>query len=139
MGLQVFFLVISIFGWYYWLRGGPEGSHAPVERTPIKTILVLVGISTVAIVVMGWLLTSRTDASLPFWDSTTTVLSIAGQWMLARKFLENWLVWIVVDVIATGVYIYKGLIPTAILFSVFLIMATVGYIQWQKSLRVQFV
>lgn len=137
MGLQVFFFAISIFGWYHWLKGGPAGSTAPVERTKRTVALTLFAICAVSIALMGYLLYNYTDASLPFWDSTTTVLSIAGQWMLARKYLENWLVWIVTDVIATGVYLYKGLYPTALLFTAFLIMATIGYIQWKKSLARQ--
>ncbi len=136
MGLQVFFLVISIFGWQHWLRGGPKGSEAPVTNIKIATAVVIGIIAITSIGVMGYLLAAETDASLPFWDSTTTVFSIVGQFMLARKYLENWLVWIVTDIIATGVYIAKGLYPTAVLFAIFLAMATLGYLQWKKSMRV---
>jgi nicotinamide mononucleotide transporter len=83
---------------------------------------------------MGFLLSSRTDASLPYWDSTTTVLSIAAQYLLAQKKLENFLVWMVVNVLSIGIYIYKDLFLTSGLYFTFLILVIIGFFSWRKNL-----
>ena len=78
-----------------------------------------------------------TDASLPYGDAFTTVASLVAQYMLARKWLDNWLFWIAVDVVAIGVYLYKSLIPTSILYAVFLVLAVIGYVTWRQQLSDQ--
>jgi nicotinamide mononucleotide transporter len=78
-----------------------------------------------------------TDSPVPYLDAVSTSLSIVATWMLARKILENWLLWIVADLISTGLYIYKGLWPTTVLFLVYTVLAVVGYFQWKRSLEVQ--
>jgi nicotinamide mononucleotide transporter len=84
---------------------------------------------------MGWWLDNRTTADLAYWDSATTMMSFAAMWMTARKYLENWIVWLVVDVIATAMYYYKDLPYYAVLYGVYLAMAWWGWLEWRKSMQ----
>jgi len=81
-----------------------------------------------------WILITFTNSDLPYWDSFTTSLSFVATWMLARKILENWLIWIIVDAVSVGIYVYKDLYPTAGLFLFLTILAFVGYTKWKKDL-----
>lgn len=135
MTLQFYYLFVSVYGWINWKRGKEkEGGELPVGRTPKKLFAYLGGIS-VLIFFLYYFVLIKTDSPLPVGDSFTTALSIVATWMLARKYIEYWLVFIVVDGVSAGLYFYKDLYPTAILFVVYTIMAVIGYFQWKKSLE----
>jgi nicotinamide mononucleotide transporter len=85
--------------------------------------------------VLGFTLHQYTDASLPYWDSTTTILSFTGMWLTARKKIENWVFWFIVDIIATGVYFYKGIYFYAFLYMIYIGMAVSGFITWKKAMN----
>jgi nicotinamide mononucleotide transporter len=141
MGLQVYYVVISIYGWYYWLKGGvkktEQKENVPVKSLP-KNILLKVIIAVVPIyLVLLYILLEYTDSTVPFMDSLTTALSIAATWMLAKKYIEHWFIWIFVDTLSAGLYIYKNLWPTVILFIVYTILAVTGYFEWKKSMLSQ--
>ena len=135
MGLQVVFIALQIYGWHEWLRGGPRRAGLHVARSSASLLAALSLIAIIGIAAMGWLLKSRTDASLPFLDSTVTVLSLVAQWMLAKKLIENWLIWIAVDVLSIGIYFYKSLYFSTVLYATFLALATLGLIEWRKRLK----
>lgn len=137
MGLQVYYLGVSIYGWYYWTRN-PESSGS--QSRPVTHLTVLTGASSAVIAMflllgISFVLRHYTDSDIPWGDAFTTALSIVATWMLARKILEHWLVWIVVDSVAAGLYLYKGLIPTAFLYVVYAVIAVAGYAQWKKSME----
>jgi nicotinamide mononucleotide transporter len=134
-GLQVVYIVLQIYGWYEWLHGGKDHSKLTVTRITLRLGLLLGVIAVVATGLMGYGLATRTDAALPYWDSAATALSLVAQWMLARKLIENWLIWIAVDVLSIGIYIVKGLYPTTVLYAAFLVLAALGWIEWRKTLR----
>lgn len=136
MSLQFYYLVISVYGWFSWKHGKPEtGQELPVSKTSNRLMFHL-GIASVIIYVVYYLVLAKfTDSTIPKADSLVGMLSVIGTWMLARKLIENWLVWIAADGIATGLFIYKGLYPTAILFFIYTAMAIVGYLQWKKNMR----
>ena len=134
MGLQVVYAIISAYGWYHWLYGGAERSELRVSRTPLRERLVLSLLVVAGAASLGTLFARATDASLPYLDSSLTATSLAAQWMMTRKYLENWLVWIAVDVVYVPMFIYKRLYPTAALYAVFLVLATMGYVQWRRSM-----
>jgi nicotinamide mononucleotide transporter len=137
MSLQVYYLVISFYGWYMWLFGKKENDHKselPVSVSSGKLLQLLGIISIVLFFIIAWILSNFTNSDLPYWDSFTTSLSFVATWMLARKKIENWLVWIVVDAVSVGIYIFKALYPTAILFLFLTILAYVGYRRWKKDL-----
>ena len=138
MSLQVYYLVVSFYGWYLWLFGIKKNHHQSellVSATSFKLMSMLAVISVVLFFVMAWILSAFTDSDLPYWDAFTTALGFVATWMLARKKIENWLVWIVVDVVSTVIYLYKGLFPTAILFFFLSFLAVVGYRSWKKDLN----
>ncbi len=134
VGLQVIYVVLSIYGWYYWLHGGEAHAQAKVVRVTRRQSLTLALVAALGTAAMGYALANHTDASLPYWDSTTTVGSLVGQWLTSKKILENWLVWIAVDALYVGVYLYKGLYLTTLLFAAYLVLATMGYFAWKKTM-----
>lgn len=140
MGLQVYYVVISIYGWYYWLKGGQNKTNAsenqvPVKKTPRKVLLLSLLVTSGIYFIILFILLRFTDSTVPYMDSLTTALSIMATWMLARKYIEHWLVWIFVDFVSAGLYIYKELWPTVVLFVVYTVMAVLGYLEWKKDLK----
>ncbi|MFL5608375.1 MAG: nicotinamide riboside transporter PnuC [Gemmatimonadaceae bacterium] len=134
MGLQVVYAALSIYGWYEWLYGGAGRTELHVTRTTSRLagILAVIGLSGAA--VLGTLLRSTTDAALPYMDSFLSSTSLVAQWMMTRKKLENWLLWIAVDVLYVGMFIFKGLYLTAGLYAVFLALAVRGHMDWRRSM-----
>jgi len=135
MGLQVVYIVISFYGWYQWLYGGMGHTELQVSRTSRGLGILLAAIGVVSTVLLGTLLHRTTNAAIPYLDSTTTSTSLVAQWMMTRKLLENWLVWVAVDVVYIGMFIYKSLYVTAMLYFVFLVLSIMGYRQWKATLR----
>lgn len=134
-GLQVVYFVLQIYGWYQWTRGGKNHTNLEVTQITLRVALRLAGLAVAGTALMGYVLATRTDAALPYWDSTATVLSLIAQWMLAKKLIENWPLWITVDVLSIGIYTAKQLYPTTALYAAFLVLAAFGWIEWRKSLR----
>jgi nicotinamide mononucleotide transporter len=137
MGLQVYYLIISFYGWYWWIKGGdPEKSgNLPISRAPQKLYLILLLVMSALFIGIWLVLSEFTDSPIPGWDSLTTSISIVATWMLARKYLEHWVLWMVANTISVGLYIYKGLLPTVVLFIVYTIMAVAGYLSWKREYR----
>ena len=135
MSLQFYYLGVSVFGWISWKAGKPENrKELPVKRTtPLSGVIILL-IALILYFVYYFILTGYTDSPLPKADSFTTALSIVATWMLARKMIEHWWLWIIVDSVSAGLYFYRALYPTAILFVIYTIMAIIGNLQWKKSL-----
>jgi nicotinamide mononucleotide transporter len=134
MGLQVMYFVLSLYGWYEWLYGGENRTELHVSRASRRLGVRLVVIGATCAALLGTLLARFTDAALPYVDSATTSTSLVAQWMMTRKILENWAVWAVVDVVYIGMFVFKGLYLTAGLYTVFLVLAIMGYVQWKRSL-----
>ena len=135
MSLQFYYLGVSVFGWISWKAGKQENrKELPVKRTtPLSGAIILI-IALVLYFLYYFILSEYTDSPLPKADSFTTALSIVATWMLARKMIEHWWLWIIVDSVSSGLYFYRALYPTAILFVIYTIMAIIGYRQWKKSL-----
>ena len=134
-GLHVIFLVLNIYGWAHWIKG-VEGKNGklPVTHSGFRILIVSAVAILFGILILGFTLSTFTDASLAYWDSATTVMSIVAMWMTARKYIENWMIWFVVDVLAAGIYLYKGIYFYALLYFVYLGMAISGYLAWRKSM-----
>jgi len=134
-GLQAVYFALQIYGWYEWMRGGKDRGRLEVTQITLRLGVWLAVVAALATSLMGYGLATRTDAALPYWDSLATVLSLIAQWMLARKLIENWLVWITVDLLSIGIYMAKALYPTMALYAAFLVLAVLGWVEWRKSLR----
>ncbi len=133
--LHIFFLILNIYGWYYWVAPREQSQQKiPVTLTGSKTMSVLLLVSALAVYVSGKLLELYTDASLPYWDSTTSILSLSAMWLTAKKKIENWIIWFVVDLLATGIYFYKGIYFYCLLYLVYIGMAIAGYLAWRKTM-----
>ena len=132
MGLQVYFLIMNFYGWYFWSHRD-DSKKTPVSSiTRKETILSLISILFFTAGI-GFFLYERTDASFPFVDSFCTACSLVAQIFLARKVMENWLIWIFVDVIYVGVYIVKDLHLTAGMYALYIYIAAMGYWEWRKE------
>jgi len=134
MGLQGYYFVTSIYGWWMWKFGGKSHDGVRVTSTPLKLYAVFGAIFIIVTFSWGFLLGHFTNASLTYADSALTVASLIGQWMMARKYLENWIVWILADACYVVMYFYKDLHLTAILYAVFLALAVMGYFQWKRDM-----
>lgn len=138
MLLQVYYLVISIYGWWAWWRGNPEKSDGGEElmitrldaRRSVRILL-----SFLFIFIGMWVGLDRwTDSPVPLWDALITSMSVIATWMLTRKILEQWHVWIVANAIAVIVYLCKGMYPTSVLFVVYFLMAIEGLREWKRAM-----
>jgi nicotinamide mononucleotide transporter len=136
MGLQVYYVVISAYGWWHWLYGGnaEKVDSLPVSRISFRLSTWLLLISVGIFAVIAYILINFTDSTVPYGDAFTTALSIIATWMLARKFLEMWWIWVVVNAVSLALYLYKGLYPTSVLFVFYTTMSVVGYMQWRRSM-----
>lgn len=137
--LQFYFLATSIYGWYYWIYGKNDTlkSNRPIsivsKREWVYASIILVFCS----IIIGFLLNNYTDTDVPFIDAFCTVTSFIAQYLLTRKKIENWLIWIFVDIIYIPLYIHKNLFATAALYFVFSLIAIKGFLDWKKSLKAQ--
>lgn len=141
MGLQMYYVAISIYGWYEWLFGN-QTNHTEsikVSRINFRMGVILSVISVLLFFVIWYILKNYTDSPVPMADSLATALSIVATWMLARKILEHWLIWIFVDAFSIGLFWYKDLMPTVILFVVYTVMAYIGYREWKQEFEQQLI
>ena len=131
--LQVFFAVVALWGWWQWLHGTQEDGRPLEVRTlgPRGRAAVVLALA-VAWPATGWFLLRYTDTDVPWWDAFPTAASVVGQWLLGRKYVENWPVWIAVDVVGAALFAYKGLWLTTLLYVVFVVMAAVGWHSWRR-------
>lgn len=134
-GLQVVYLILSIYGWYQWLYGGAQHTRLHVSRAS-RRVWIVAGVTGLAFWLLLGNITSRLPgSSLSFLDAALTTTSLVAQWMMTRKILENWILWIVADVVYVPMFIYKGLYVTAGLYAVFLVLAVMGLVGWKRSLE----
>jgi nicotinamide mononucleotide transporter len=134
-GLQVFYFAIGVYGWWKWAFGGAEHRELPASRTSATTAMVLAVIGSAAAIVLYFVLRRYTNSTVPAGDAITTALSLVAQYMLGRKWLENWLVWITADVIYIGLYSYKHLYLTSLLYAIFIAMCVGGYRGWKRGMK----
>ncbi|HYZ47660.1 MAG TPA: nicotinamide riboside transporter PnuC, partial [Sphingomonas sp.] len=132
--LQIFFFAVQLYGWWNWIRSEAESGEVRVELLPPATRMAWIGAITVATLGWGAVMYRFTNAALPWWDAFIAMTSVAAQILMARRYLENWILWIAVDAIAIGVYAAKGLMLTAVLYFVFLMLSIAGLIGWRKAL-----
>lgn len=135
MPLQVFYFVISIYGFYHWKYGGADDKKLEVSKLKIKPGLWLLLLAALGTIMAGLALERWTDSTVAWWDAGTTVCSIIATWMQARKKLENWLVWIGVDLVYVGLFYYKGYILLSGLNVFYIIIAIYGFLAWRNSMK----
>ena len=146
-GINVYYLLAALYGWITWRYGiarhrgksrektshpKAAGDPLPISKIPRRYLLPATIAFGIAFGGIAWILIRFTNSDVPWLDSFTTALSIVGMWMLARKYVEQWWVWIGVDVVSVGLYLYKGLYFTAALYTFYAIIAIFGYLRWEK-------
>lgn len=133
--LQVFFAVLAMWGWSVWLRG-VDGEPLPITRMPSRQRVTLVWMGTLLWLATGGVLLNFTDTDVPWWDAFPTAFSLVGQYLLAHKRLENWAVWIIVNIVAAGLFAWKALWLTTLLYVVFIALSAVGWRTWASRIKV---
>ena len=133
--LQVMYFALSCYGWYAWKRGGAAHAGLVVTRTPARTGALLVVLAACTTLLVHWILTRFTNSASPWLDAATTAVSLAAQWMMTRKLLENWGVWCAVNAVYVGMYLTQGLALSAALYAVYFGLAVSGHFSWKRSLE----
>ncbi len=143
--LHIFFLVLNIYGWYYWVNGNKsQDKEVSITLTGLKPSIIIGVITLGGVFAFGYFLENINyffgeikPSSLPYWDATTSILSVTGMWLTAKKKLDNWYYWLIVDVLATIIYTYKGIYFYAFLYLIYIGMAVIGYRAWKRSMNAQ--
>jgi nicotinamide mononucleotide transporter len=131
--LQVFFALVALWGWWQWLRGtDADGSALHVRSLGARHRWWLLVAMALAWPATGLFLKNYTDTDVPWWDAFPTAASVIGQWLLGRKYLENWAAWVVVNVVSVGLFAYKGLWLTVLLYTLFIVMSFMGWRAWRR-------
>ncbi len=140
-GMEFYYLAMTIYGWWNWLRPSHKAPSSrkgvgdrPVSHFPLRLALLWTGITLCAWAALYGFLVTCTDSRVPVADSFTTALSFVGIWALARKYLEQWLIWIVVDVVTCGLYFYKDIPFKASLYGLYVVIAVFGYRRWRRMM-----
>jgi len=139
MVLYGYYILIGFYGWYHWLYGNNNTGKKElrIKKTGLKAGILLIVSTSVLFILISYFLKNFTTSNVPYWDAFTTALSITATWMLTQKMIEHWLVWVVVDSVTMGLYSYKGLYLTILLYFVYTVLAVVGYVDWQREWKKQ--
>ena len=134
-GMEFYYLSMTVYGYWKWVRGSATKQELPIRHFPSKLVLpwtlLILGIWGI----IDWLLVTFTNSNVPLADSFTTALSIVGIWALAHKYLEQWFIWIAVDVVTCGLYFYKDIPFKASLYGLYVIIAILGWFKWRQMMR----
>lgn len=130
--MQVYYIAAGLYGWIVWHNAPRKHTAAVISHTPLRIIPGLLAVYATAHAVIYLILINFTNSNVPFWDSLSTALCIVAMWMLSRKYAEQWLVWLAVDLISVGLYFYKGIPFTAGLYTLYSVLAVAGYLRWRK-------
>lgn len=138
-GISIYYILASVYGLICWLDGRrrPEArvENVGITHTPRRLIIPLSAVFATIFLLIGYILSRMTDSNVPWADALTTALSIVAMWMLARKYLEQWLVWILADVGCAALYVYKDLWFTAGLYAAYAVIAFFGYKKWKRLIN----
>ena len=134
MGINIYYVLMSIYGWYRWLQPSESGEAKEITRNSGKEWLLSIVLFLLSWVILFVILQRFTDSEIPLWDSLTTSLAIVGMWLMAEKKVEHWFFWIATDLLSIPLYYYKDLLLTSGQFFIFTILAVIGCLQWNKSL-----
>jgi len=130
--LQIFFVIFTVYGWWHWWRGIREDGEVRVVPLSVRNWLAGLAVGAIGAVLLGWLMV-RIGAALPHLDAALTSYSLVASWWQARKHTANWWLWIVVNLVYIGEYVYKDLWPTAVLYLLLVILAVVGLVEWRRA------
>jgi len=133
MGINVIYFIMSLYGWYHWTHPRKDKKLPLVAFSTAREHAIAVALTLISFVVLAFVLKNYTDSNVPYVDSFTTAMFITGMWLMALKKVENWLYWIIGDIVSVPLYFYKGLVFTSLQFAIFLLIAVLGYLAWRKK------
>jgi len=135
MILQAYYVIMGFYGWIHWARmdTNNQKEELPVSKISMRQASVIGGITLVTFFCIAYFLIHFTDSPVPWVDAFTTSLSFTATWMLARKILEHWIIWVIVDLVSVGPFFNRGLYASIVLFLIFTVLALIGYLQWIKE------
>ena len=133
-GMEFYYLSMTVYGYWKWVRGSAEKQSLPIRHFPHRLVLPWLAIIAAVWATIYWLLVTFTNSNVPLADSFTTALSIVGIWALAHKYLEQWFIWIAVDVVTSALYFYKDIPFKASLYALYVVIAVFGYLKWRQSM-----
>ncbi len=136
MGINAYYFVMSVYGWIVWTKK-TDSYPLPISTNTKKEQLLSIGMLVGFFILLYFVLSNFTDSDVPIWDATTTSIFLVGMWLMARKKIENWIAWIIGDIISVPLYAYKGLYLTSFQFIIFTIIAILGYLEWKKKIDQQ--
>ena len=134
-GMEFYYLAMTVYGFIAWMRHSTKKEDLPIRHMPQKTALAWLGIGLACWAAIYFILSRFTNSTVPVLDAFTTAFSIVGIWALARKYLEQWFVWIVVDVVTCGLYFYKDIPFKASLYGLYVVIAVMGYFKWRQMMN----
>ena len=134
-GMEFYYLAMTVYGYWRWVRGGTAKKALPIRNFPKRLVLPWLLIIAAVWAAIYWLLVTFTNSNVPLADSFTTALSIVGIWALAHKYLEQWFIWIAVDVVTSVLYFYKDIPFKASLYALYVVIAIFGYLKWRRLIR----
>jgi nicotinamide mononucleotide transporter len=134
-GMEFYYLSMTVYGWWRWIRGSATKQALPITHFPKRLVLPWIVLMATVWAVIYWLLVTYTNSNVPLADSFTTALSIVGIWALAHKYLEQWFIWIAVDIVTSALYFYKDIPFKASLYALYVIIAIFGYQKWRKMIK----
>lgn len=137
MGINFVYFIMSIYGWYNWSRKIENKKVLPISFCSTQDHRINLIMFVFFFFGLTYLLKNFTDSNVPIWDSLTTAIFIVGMWLMAKKKIENWILWIIGDAISIPLYFYKGLALTSAQFTIFLILAVSGYLEWKQKFKLQ--
>ena len=135
--LHVFYIGLQFYGYWNWTHHRNQDQEVIIHHTSLQDLGLWFGVSMLGMLGLGFVMSTYTDAAFPYPDAFTTSASLVAQWLMTRRHLFNWVFWIVVDIVAIGIYLQKGLFPTSVLYLCFLIMSCIGQYTWWRDYRSQ--
>ena len=136
-GMEFYYLAMTVYGYWRWIRGNASKEPLPIRHFPRRLILSWILLIITIWAVIYWILVTFTNSNVPLADSFTTALSIVGIWALAHKYLEQWFIWIAVDMVTCALYFYKDIPFKASLYALYVVIAFLGYRKWKRMMKVQ--
>ena len=134
-GMEFYYLAMTMYGYWKWIHGTASKKALPITHFPTRLVLPWLAVIAVVWGTIYWLLVTFTNSNVPLADSFTTALSIVGIWALAHKYLEQWFIWIAVDVVTCVLYFYKDIPFKASLYALYVVIAIMGYFKWRQIMR----
>lgn len=133
--LQCFYLVMTLYGWYHWVFGKEGRRQLSVSHIKPALLVALIIAGALGSALAGYLFSTYTNASLPYWDAAVAVWGVIATYAMARKIIENWIMWIITDAVCVGIYFYKELFAFTVLYFIFTVLAAYGYYKWSKDYK----